>query len=198
MVATYQPDTGAQAPTRKCGRLLTACHVQPAEPSGFETFRIVELSWVPSKLEPKPSRTTPSGVSGSQDRMVAGQRQDAVAMSYDFILLHRQSGQSWDEVLEATERRVEQEMDPPFSPSARAWAERIADRFQAHDPSWSASPASTASTWTGRTTLASRCRCSSLSWPSAAAMPTYRPGFLVGWRRRLGCVLAVGQSQGPA
>jgi hypothetical protein len=55
-------------------------------------------------------------------------------MSYDFILLHRQPGQSWDEVLEATERRVEQEMDPPFSPSARAWAERIADRLQAHDP----------------------------------------------------------------
>ena len=55
-------------------------------------------------------------------------------MSYDFILLHRQPGQSWDEVLEATERRVEQELDPPFSPSARAWAERIADRLQAHDP----------------------------------------------------------------
>ena len=55
-------------------------------------------------------------------------------MSYDFILLHRQPGQSWDEVLEATERRVEQQMDPPFSPSARAWAERIADRLQAHDP----------------------------------------------------------------
>ena len=37
-------------------------------------------------------------------------------MSYDFILLHRQQGQSWDQVLEATERRVEQEMDPAFSP----------------------------------------------------------------------------------
>jgi len=55
-------------------------------------------------------------------------------VSYDFILLHRQPGQSWDEVLEATERRVEQETDPPFSPSARAWAERIADRLQAIDP----------------------------------------------------------------
>jgi len=55
-------------------------------------------------------------------------------MSYDFILVHRHPGQSWDEVLEATERRVEQEMDPSFRPSARAWAERIADRLQAHDP----------------------------------------------------------------
>jgi hypothetical protein len=93
-------------------------------------------------------------------------------MSLDLILLHRQPGQSWDQVLEATERRVEQEMDPAFSPSARAWAERIADRLQAQTPSWSAAPASTASTWIGRTTLASKYRCSSMSWPSPSPTGT--------------------------
>lgn len=55
-------------------------------------------------------------------------------MSYDFILLHRQPGQLWHEVLEANERRVMQEADRPFSPSAAARVERIADRLQAHDP----------------------------------------------------------------
>src|SRR5262245_4431604 len=55
-------------------------------------------------------------------------------MSYDFILLHRQPGQSWQDVLQANERRVMQEADRPFSPSARARVERIADRLQAHDP----------------------------------------------------------------
>src|SRR5690242_5332353 len=55
-------------------------------------------------------------------------------MSYDFILLHREPGQSWDEVLEANERLLMAEGDRPFDPSARARAERIADRLQAHDP----------------------------------------------------------------
>jgi hypothetical protein len=55
-------------------------------------------------------------------------------MSYDFTLLHRQPGQSWEQVLEANERRVLQEADRPFSPAARARVERIADRLQAHDP----------------------------------------------------------------
>jgi hypothetical protein len=55
-------------------------------------------------------------------------------MSYDFILLHRQPGQPWDQVLEANERRVVQETYCSFRPSARARAERIADRLQAHDP----------------------------------------------------------------
>ena len=55
-------------------------------------------------------------------------------MSYDFILLRREPGQSWDEVLEASERLVMAEADCPFDPSARARAERIADRLQAHDP----------------------------------------------------------------
>jgi hypothetical protein len=55
-------------------------------------------------------------------------------MSYDFTLLHREPGQSWDEVLEANEQRVMQEADRPFSPAARARVERIADRLQAHDP----------------------------------------------------------------
>jgi len=55
-------------------------------------------------------------------------------MSYDFILLHREPGQSWDEVLEANERLVMEGADRPFSSSARARAERIADHLQAHDP----------------------------------------------------------------
>jgi len=55
-------------------------------------------------------------------------------MSYDFALLHREPGQSWDDVLEANERLVMEEADRPFSPVARARAERIADRLQAHDP----------------------------------------------------------------
>ena len=55
-------------------------------------------------------------------------------MSYDFILLHREPGQSWDEVLEANEQLAMAGADRPFDPSARVWAERIADRLQAHDP----------------------------------------------------------------
>jgi len=55
-------------------------------------------------------------------------------MSYDFILLHREPGQSWDEVLEANERLVMEGADRPFSSSARARAKRIADHLQAHDP----------------------------------------------------------------
>jgi hypothetical protein len=55
-------------------------------------------------------------------------------MSYDLILLHRGPGQSWDEVLEADERLAMEGADRPFSSFARARAERIADRLQAHDP----------------------------------------------------------------
>jgi hypothetical protein len=55
-------------------------------------------------------------------------------MSYDFMLLHREPGQSWDEVLEANERRVVEGTDRPFSPCARARVERIADCLQSHDP----------------------------------------------------------------
>jgi len=55
-------------------------------------------------------------------------------MSYDFLLLHREPGQSWDEVLEANERLVIEEGDRPLSPAARVRLERIADRLQAHDP----------------------------------------------------------------
>src|SRR2546427_382906 len=55
-------------------------------------------------------------------------------MSYDFILLRREPGQSWDEVLEANERRVVAEAGRPFGPFARARAERIADPLQAHAP----------------------------------------------------------------
>jgi hypothetical protein len=55
-------------------------------------------------------------------------------MSYDFIVLHRQPGQSWDEVLEALERLAMEGADRRLSPAARARAERIADRLQAHDP----------------------------------------------------------------
>jgi hypothetical protein len=39
-------------------------------------------------------------------------------MSYDFILLHREPGQSWDEVLEARERVVIAGADRPFDPAA--------------------------------------------------------------------------------
>ncbi len=55
-------------------------------------------------------------------------------MSYDFILLHREPGQSWDEVLKANERLVMEGADRSFDPPAHARAERIADRLQAHDP----------------------------------------------------------------
>jgi hypothetical protein len=56
-------------------------------------------------------------------------------MSYDFLLLPRDPGQSWHELLEANERlALEEEGDRPLSPAARAWLERIADRLQAHDP----------------------------------------------------------------
>jgi hypothetical protein len=55
-------------------------------------------------------------------------------MSYDFILLPREPGQSWDEVLDAHEQVVVEGADRPLGSSARARAERIADRLQGHDP----------------------------------------------------------------
>jgi len=55
-------------------------------------------------------------------------------MSYDFILLHREPGQSWAEVLEASERLTMGGTDHPLSPSARARAERLAEHLQARDP----------------------------------------------------------------
>src|SRR5215813_12582472 len=55
-------------------------------------------------------------------------------MSYDFILLHREPGQSWDEVLEANERLVLEVADRPFSSFARGRAILIAEHLQAHDP----------------------------------------------------------------
>jgi hypothetical protein len=55
-------------------------------------------------------------------------------MSYDFFLLPRNPGQSWDEVLEARERLALEEDDGPLSPVTQTRLERIADRLQAHDP----------------------------------------------------------------
>jgi hypothetical protein len=55
-------------------------------------------------------------------------------MSYDFLLLPRDPGQSWDQVLEASERLALEEGDRPPGPAARTKLERIADRLQAHDP----------------------------------------------------------------
>lgn len=55
-------------------------------------------------------------------------------MSYDFIVLHRQPGQSWEQVLEALEQLAMEGADRRLSPVARARAEWIADRLQAHDP----------------------------------------------------------------
>jgi hypothetical protein len=55
-------------------------------------------------------------------------------MSYDFMLLHREPGQSWDEVLDALEQLVMDGADRPLSPAARVRLERMADRLQAHDP----------------------------------------------------------------
>ncbi len=55
-------------------------------------------------------------------------------MSYDFLLLYREPGQSWDEVLEANERLVMEEGNRRLSPATRARLERIADRLQTHDP----------------------------------------------------------------
>jgi len=76
-------------------------------------------------------------------------------MSYDLLLLRHEPGQSWDEVLEANERRVLEEGDRPLSPAARTRLERIADRLQPTTRGWSAAPPSNTSSWTGRTTLAS-------------------------------------------
>lgn len=55
-------------------------------------------------------------------------------MSYNFIVLHRQPGQSWEQVLEALEQLAMEGADRRLSPVARARAEWIADRLQAHDP----------------------------------------------------------------
>jgi hypothetical protein len=55
-------------------------------------------------------------------------------MSYDFILLHREPGQSWDEVLEANEQLATDGAHRPLSSSTRVRLEGIADRLQAHDP----------------------------------------------------------------
>jgi len=76
-------------------------------------------------------------------------------MSYDLLLLRHEPGQSWDEVLEANERRVLEEGDRPLSPAARTRLERIADRLQPTTRGWSAAPPSNTPSWTGRTTLAS-------------------------------------------
>jgi hypothetical protein len=55
-------------------------------------------------------------------------------MSYDFLLMPRDPGQSWRELLDANEQRVLDQSDRPLSPAARTRLERIADRLQAHDP----------------------------------------------------------------
>ena len=54
-------------------------------------------------------------------------------MSYDFLLLPRDPGQSWDQVMEANERLALEEGDRALSPAARTRLEQIADRLQAHD-----------------------------------------------------------------
>jgi hypothetical protein len=55
-------------------------------------------------------------------------------MSYDFLLMPREAGQSWRESLDANEQRTLDEGDRPLSASARTRLEQIADRLQAHDP----------------------------------------------------------------
>jgi hypothetical protein len=55
-------------------------------------------------------------------------------MSYDFLLLFRNPGQSWHEVLEANERLALEEDDRPLSPVTQTRLERMAERLQAHDP----------------------------------------------------------------
>ena len=56
-------------------------------------------------------------------------------MSYDFLLLPRDLGQSWEQALEANERRLlREEGDSRLSPAARTRLKRIADRLLAHDP----------------------------------------------------------------
>ena len=54
-------------------------------------------------------------------------------MSYDFLLLPRDPGQSWHQVMEANERLAMEEGSRPLSPAAGTRLERIADRLQAHD-----------------------------------------------------------------
>jgi hypothetical protein len=99
-------------------------------------------------------------------------------MSYDFTLLHRQPGQSWEQVLEANERRVMQEADRPFSPPRVRGRSGSPTVSKPMTPNWSASPARTASNWTGRTTVACRCRCLSMSWalPSPTGTQAKPPG----------------------
>ena len=64
-----------------------------------------------------------------------GQQYDAAEMSYDFLLLPRDLGQSWEQALEANERRLlREEGDSRLSPAARTRLKRIADRLLAHDP----------------------------------------------------------------
>jgi hypothetical protein len=55
-------------------------------------------------------------------------------MSYDFLLMPRDPGQSWRGLLDASERLALEEKDRRLSPAARTRLERIADRLQAHDP----------------------------------------------------------------
>ncbi len=65
---------------------------------------------------------------------VVCQQYDAPEMSYDFLLLPREPGQSWRELQDANEQHVLDEGDRRLSPAARTRLERIAGRLQAHDP----------------------------------------------------------------
>jgi hypothetical protein len=87
-------------------------------------------------------------------------------MSYDFNLLPRDPGQSWRQVMEANERRVLEESDRALSPAARTRLEQIADRLQVHDPQLKRFTTERYIELTGMMTLASRCRCSRVSWQS--------------------------------
>lgn len=55
-------------------------------------------------------------------------------MSYDILLLSREPGQSWNEILDANERRILGPGDRPLSLAARTRLERIAGHLLADDP----------------------------------------------------------------
>ena len=86
-------------------------------------------------------------------------------MSYDFLLMPRDPGQSWRELLDANEQRFLEQGDSPLSPAARIRLEQIADRLQAHDPQLERVTTERSIELTGLMTPASRYRCSPVRRP---------------------------------
>jgi len=86
-------------------------------------------------------------------------------MSYDFRLMPRHPGQSWRELLDASEQRILEQGDSPPGPAARTRLGQIAGRLQAYDPQLERVTTERYIELTRLMTRASRCRCSPVRRP---------------------------------